>query len=353
VFDAASQRSLPSDRAAVARTVRHLVLAVVQGQTPTGVSIVIEGAPGIGKTFLVRDILASVAPGAAKILHVAGEQARRNEPFAAVGQLLAGQLLAGLPAGRDPGEAAFDHVDELCADGPVVLCADDAHYLDAASLTLLRRLAWASQSLPLALLINTRPSPAREQLRLLIRQARLRLLLPPMSRMMVERLVFDRTGRWPGPLLRRILGLAAGNPLFAGELLRAYEHADALAAAGPDTIEAKFELDVRGTGLDEVIRAQLRQLDEPTLDVLAAVAVWGTDIGAGDLAAMLFSPADGLDELIERAISSGLIRREPAGTIGFAHDLFREVTYAELPDPRRRAAHRRAAQVLTAAGYSP
>jgi DNA-binding CsgD family transcriptional regulator len=235
----------------------------------------------------------------------------------------------------------------------VVLCADDAHHLDAASLTLLRRLAWASQSLPLALLISTRPSPAREQLRLLIRQARLRLVLPPMSRMMVERLVFDRTGRWPGPRLRRILGLAAGNPLFAGELLRAYAHADALTEAGPDTIEAKFELDVHGTGLDEVIRAQLRQLDEPTLDVLAAVAVWGTDIGAGDLAAMLFSPAGALDELIEQAISSGLIRREPAGTIGFVHDLFREVSYAELAEAQRRAAHRRAAQVLTAAGYSP
>ena len=48
------------------------------------------------------------------------------------------------------------------------------------------------------------------------------------------------------------------------------------------------------------------------------MAVWGTDIGAGDLAAMLFSPADALDELIERAISSGLVRREPAGTVGFS-----------------------------------
>ena len=193
----------------------------------------------------------------------------------------------------------------------MVLCADDAHYLDAASLTLLRRLAWASQSLPLALLINARSSPSREQLTMLIRQAQVRLRLPPMSRMMVERLVFDRMGRWPGPLLRRILALAAGNPLLAGELLRAYENAGALAEAGPDTIEAKFELDVRGTGLGEVIRAQLGQLDEPTRDVLAALAVWGTDIGVGDLAAMLFSPADVLDELIERATLSGLIGASP------------------------------------------
>ena len=75
------------------------------------------------------------------------------------------------PADGDPGEAAFDHVDELCADGPVVLCADDAHYLDAASLTLLRRLVWASRSLPLAVLVTTRPAPSREPLTMLIRQA--------------------------------------------------------------------------------------------------------------------------------------------------------------------------------------
>ena len=337
----------------MARTVHDLVLAVVHGRTSAGVSVVIEGAPGIGKTFLVREILASVAPGDAKVLRVAGEQGRRNDPFAVAGQLQTGQLLVGPPAGGDPGEAAFDHVDELCADGPVVLCVDDAHYLDAASLTLLRRLAWASQSLPLALLISTRPAASREPLAMLIRQVQLRLWLPPMSRMMVERLVFDRMARWPGPRLRRILGQAAGNPLFAGELLRAYASAGALAEAGPDTIEARLELGPQATGLDELIRAQLGQLDEPTLDVLAAVAVWGTDIGVGDLAAMLFSPADGLDELIERAISSGLIRREPAGTFRFAHDLFREATYAGLPAPRRRAGHRQAAQVLAAAGYSP
>jgi DNA-binding CsgD family transcriptional regulator len=348
MFDAASNRSVPSDRAAVARTAHDRVLAVVQGRMAAGVSVVIEGAAGMGKTFLVREILASVAPGDAKVLRVAGEQGRRNDPFAVVGQLLPGPA-----AGGDPGEAAFDYVDELCADGPVVLWVDDAHYLDAASLTLVRRLAWASQSLPLALLISTRPAASREQLTMLIRQAQLRLWLPPMSRMMVERLVFDRTGRWPGPQLRRILGQAAGNPLFAAELLRAYQSAGALAETGPDTIEARLELGPQATGLDEMIRAQLRQLDEPTLDVLAAVAVWGTDMGVGDLAAMLFSPADGLDELIERAISSGLIRREAAGTIGFAHDLFREAVYAGLPAPRRRAVHRRAARVLAAAGYSP
>ena len=43
-----------------------------------------------------------------------------------------------------------------------------------------------------------------------------------------------------------------------------YEKAGALADSGPDTVEARFELDLRATGLEAVIRAHLGQLDEST-----------------------------------------------------------------------------------------
>src|SRR5580700_10777293 len=273
-----SNRLLAADRATVERTARDLVLGVVERRTPAGVSVVVEGAPGIGKTFLVREILAAVTPGAAKVVRVAGQPGRRNDPFT-----IANQLLGDLAPGTDPADAAFDHVDELCADGPVVLSADDAHHLDAATLTLLRRLVWASRSLPLAVLVTTRPYPEREPVAMLVQQADVRLRLPPLGALMVERLVYDRTGRWPGPQLRRILGLAAGNPLFVAELLRAYQDAGALAATGPDASEARFELDLQATGLDRVIRAHRDQLDQPTRDVLDALAVWGADIGVGEL----------------------------------------------------------------------
>jgi DNA-binding CsgD family transcriptional regulator len=343
-----SDRSLPSDRAAVERTAHELVLGVVGRHTPPGISIVIEGAPGIGKTFLARKIVDSLPPGEAKVLFIVGDAGRRNDPFAG-----AGPLAGEVPGNGDPGEAAFDRVDELCAGGPVVLCAEDAHHLDAATLRLLRRLVWASRSLPLAVLVTTRPYPVREPLTMLIGQAEDRLWLPPMGPMMVERLVFDRTGRWPGPQLRRVLALAAGNPLFVAELLRAYQGAGALAEAGPDLIEARFELDLRGTGLDEVIRSNLGQLDQPAREVLAAIAVWGTDLGVDDLGRVLPGLAGALAGPLERAIASGLVRRDLAGTVGFSHDLFREVTYGELAEPERRARHRRAAEVLAAAGYRP
>ena len=201
-----------------------------------------------------------------------------------------------------------------------MVCADDAHYLDAATLTLLRRLVWASRSLPLAVVITTRPYPSRASLALLVRQAQDRVSLPPMGRMMIERLVFDQTGRWPGPVLRGVLELAAGHPLFASELLRAYQDAGALAETGPDTVEARFELGLQATGLDEVIRAHLGQLDQPARGLVAALAVWGADITEAELVRLLAAPQtdqtdwpDQAERKLEQTISSGLVRREPSG----------------------------------------
>jgi hypothetical protein len=332
----------------VERTVHGLVAGVIGPGTSAGTSIVVEGPPGIGKTFLVQKVLHSVQPGEAKIISMAGERGRRNDPFAG-----AAPLLKGRPGAVDLAELAFDHVDELCADGPVVLCADDAHHLDAATLTLLRRLVWASRDLPLAVLVTARPQPSREPLTQVIAQAAVRLWLPPMGPMMVERLTCEQTGRWPGPRLRRVLELAAGNPLFVTELLRAYQRAKALAETGPDMIEARFELDLQGSGLDQVIRDHLAQLDEPTRDVLAAMSVWGAEIGADDLARLLAERAGISGDPLGQAVSSGLARRDPAGTIRFSHHLFGDVTYGELAEGQRRALHQRAAEVLAAGGYRP
>jgi DNA-binding CsgD family transcriptional regulator len=190
-------------------------------------------------------------------------------------------------------------------------------------------------------------------------------VLPPMGRMMVERLVFDRTGRWPGPALRRALEVAAGHPLFAAELLRAYQDAGALAETGPDTIEARFELGSQAAGLDEMIRAHLDELDQPARHLVDALAVWGADITETELAQLLATPPTATPptatqqatqpagQPLEQAIGSGLVRREPSGTVGFQHDLFCEVAYAELPGARRSDLHRRAAKLLSASGYRP
>ena len=295
-----------TDRQAVEDSLRELISAVSQRRNPGGASAFVDGPPGIGKSFLIREILNSAGsePGSGlTVLRAAADHRRRNEPFATIEQ-----LTGPAPEGSDPSDAAFDRIDLLCGAGPVLAWVDDAQHCDAASLTVLRRLVWASRDLPLVVLITARPFPVREQLEMVARQTDLRCRLPPMDRMMVERLVFDRTRRWPGPRLRALLEPAAGNPLFVTELLRALDKSDALLATGSDTVDVRPEAITRSAGLEATIREHLGQLDESASGVVAVLAVWGTAVRVDDLATTLYTSADDLQAPLRRAVESGLVR---------------------------------------------
>ena len=78
--EAASSPPRAADRATVERTVRDLTLAVVEQRVPAGTSIVLEGAPGIGKTFLARTIVDAIQPGFKEVapIHFLGLISRQN-----------------------------------------------------------------------------------------------------------------------------------------------------------------------------------------------------------------------------------------------------------------------------------
>jgi hypothetical protein len=58
--EATGRRAPPRDRTAVLAVARGLVLDVTVGRSPGGVSVITEGAPGIGQAYLVAEILAAV-----------------------------------------------------------------------------------------------------------------------------------------------------------------------------------------------------------------------------------------------------------------------------------------------------
>lgn len=336
----------PVDRAAVTELLRSHVDAAITDRV--GTSLCVIAPAGMGKSHLVRSILdAAVGPAAA--LRAVGDHRRRNEPFAVLGQ-----LSGPVPVGEDPAEIAFDRIDELCAAGPLVVWVDDAHHADAASLAGLRRLVWASRSLPLTVVLSARPFPTPDQLQLLLRQVQVTVELPPMDRMMTERLVHDRLGRWPGPRLRRMLEAGGGNPLFVGELIRALFEAGGLQEVGSDSVEVASGAVAPAAALDAVIRGHLEELDDTTTELLSALAVWGTAATLTDLADVLFSSDDALAPARARAVKSGVVHADSSrGMLDFAHDLFREVAYAAVPDASRRSLHRRVAAVLTERGSGP
>jgi len=334
------------DRAAVSELLRSLIATAIADRA--GTSLCLVGPGGMGKSHLVRTTLDAALDGAAA-LRAVGDHRRRNEPFAVLGQ-----LTGPVAVGEDPAEVTFDRIDERCAAGPLVVWVDDAHHADAASLAGLRRLVWASRSLPLTVVLSARPYPAPDQLELLLRQVQVTVELPPMDRMMTERLVFDRFGRWPGPRLRRMLDAAGGNPLFVGEMVRALREAAALDESGSDSIEVATGAVAPAAALDTVIRGHLQELDDTTTELLSALAVWGTAATLPDLADVLYSTDDALAPALARAVRSGVASSDGrVGTVDFAHDLFREVTYDALPDASRRSLHRRVAAVLTERGSGP
>ena len=116
--------------------------------------------------------------------------------------------------------------------------------------------------------------------------------------------------------------------------------------------------DVRGaaipplTGLNSLILAAVHELDEPTRETLAALAVWGgSGVRVADLSATLYSDDDLVTEQLDRAAGSGLVRRAVGDgptdrVVGFRHGLYREVVYADVEDARRRALHGRVGALL-------
>jgi DNA-binding CsgD family transcriptional regulator len=336
----------PVDRGAVTELLRSRVDAAITDRV--GTSLCVIAPAGMGKSHLVRSTL-DAAVGRAAALRAVGDHRRRNEPFAVLGQ-----LSGPVPAGEDPAEVAFDRIDELCAAGPLVVWVDDAHHADSASLAGLRRLVWASRSLPLTVLLSARPFPTPDQLELLLRQVQVTVELPPMDRMMTERLVYDRLGRWPGPRLRRMLEAGGGNPLFVGELIRALIEAGGLQEVGSDSVEVASGAVAPAAALDAVIRGHLEELDDTTTELVSALAVWGTAATLTDLADVLFSSDDALAPARARAVRSGVVHADSSrGMLDFAHDMFREVAYAAVPDASRRSLHRRVAAVLTERGSGP
>ncbi len=336
----------PVDRAAVTELLRSRVEAAITDRV--GTSLCVIAPAGMGKSHLVRSML-DAAIGGATVLRAVGDHRRRNEPFAVLGQ-----LTGPVPAGEDPAEVVFDRVDERCAAGPLVVWVDDAHHADAASLAGMRRLVWASRSLPLTVVLSARPFPTPDQLELLLRQVQVTVELPPMDAMMTERLVYDRIGRWPGRRLRRMLEAGGGNPLFVGELVRTLAETGGLQEAGSDSVEVASGAVAPAAALDAVIRGHLAELDDTTTELLSALAVWGTAATLADLGDVLYSTDGALAPARDRAVRSGVAHTPPSdGAIDFAHDLFREVTYAALPDASRRRLHRRVAAVLTERGAGP
>ena len=324
--------------------------------------LVIEGAPGIGKTTVWREAVWSARGREYLVLEAAPSE--RDAPLAFAGL---GDLFDGLPAGLVEGlsspqrralEAAV-FLDE--SDSP----ASDPEALPRAILALLRRM---SAEQPLVIAIDDEQWLDRPSARVLgfalrrVREERVAVLLTRrtdsdgalwpelargfgrsvVSRTILEQLelsAFDRllqsrlSGTISAPLLRRIHESSGGNPLYALAI------ADDLEARGLRGSSAR-SVAIPPT-LRDAIGRRLEQIDARARDALLVVALVSHPTLATVQAAI---PSFALRDL-ESAEQAGVV--EVAGEdIRFTHPLLAAAHEERVPASRRRELHRVLAEIV-------
>ena len=331
-----------------------------------GAVVAFEGEPGIGKSLLLGHLAAMATADGTTVLRARATEFEADLPYALWTEALdahladagerrlsrlgvadAGALGGVLPAlsARVDEPAASDRhrthralrdlLERLAAPRPLVLCLDDVHWADPASIDALAALVHRPPSAPVLLAIAAREgqtSPALvAALSAATAEARVtRLILAPLSEAEAAELV--------GAGAREIYELTGGNPFYLEQLARVRSGARGGATAADGSIPA---------AVAAALASELGNLEPEARALLDAAAVVGDPFEPG-LAAEVAELSEAaalraLDALLARGLvrSAGAPRR-----FAFRHPLVRHAVYVATPGGWRLGAHDRAARAL-------
>ncbi len=327
------------------------------GHSDASSVLVIEGEPGIGKTTLWTEgtyqarrlgwQVFSCRPvrSDAAMPHVALADLLRPVPDEAFASLPAPQLRAlrvallqeeagdGDLEPRAIGTALTTLLEAVAEDGPLMLAADDAQWLDPASARALafalRRLA-DRQVAVLAAIRTEGPGTGRTRAFAAIEAALSpgtpqRLAVGPLTVAAVHQVFQQNLGTsFPRPVLVKIHRAAGGNPFYALEIAREVLRRGVPRAGQPLPVPDDHR---------DLTLLRLRRLPQETRDVLAAVAAMPS-ASASDVDLTALAPAE----------TAGIVVVRSGGRVEFTHPLFGSALYSSLPEGVRRGVHRQLAE---------
>ncbi len=270
----------------------------------------------------------------------------------AVRQLLGD--VAVLDAGQtDASSASFRQADALLAalaDGPpAVIVLDDLHWADAESLRLLRRVAAGLADVPVLLVLATRDAPSEvgpvlaDTLALLARMEAHRVDLGGLdARDVRDWVAFHHGLAVSEQVADRIIERTGGNPFFVTELVRL------LVAEGVLNDPDARSWGSVPTGVRDVVRQRLTQLDADSVKVAGTAAVAGREF---EVAVVAAASGVGLDEALEHLeplLMMGLLDEVGPGRARFSHALVRDAVHDSLSPTVRARAHASVAAAIEA-----
>jgi len=336
-----------------------------------GVTVLLEGEAGVGKSSLVDALR-----GSARLLDVdlvtVRASAMRSWPFA----LLTDALLPHASRSAGPVEVELAEVLDTLSAAPTApsgdvdrattlfaelirsrgverswaLVLEDVHESDARSLEVLLQLAHDGPVHRALVILTMRPVPYRPELAAVVaawtRAGARHVELRPLSGRATLELAETLVGGPIGPSLRGTLTTTGGNPRFVADVVRTARSTGAL-------VNTDGVLDCAGVGwlepLDDVVRHRLDYLGNDVLALLARASVLGTSFVMADLSVLADDPVADCWRTLRHALAAGVVRAR-GDRLVFGHDLVRGALYNGLDADDRRALHATAARVLQEAG---
>ena len=337
----------------------------------------LKGEPGIGKTSLAEQCAADAASRGAAVHWGRATQAEGAPPYWPWRQVLrslaselerdelaslAGPSLADIahvapevrdlidvpdaPAADEAGRfRAYEGVARLLVEAstkrPALVVLEDLHWADAPSLILLEHLAGATARSHLMVVATYRDRelradhPLKARLGEFVRAGDVvEMPLSGLGRTDVASLLRMLTSFEPAPdVVQRLQDQTAGNPFFIKEVARGL--------AGEDRPHARAATAVPATvpeGVAAVLLRRVSELSASTREVLEVAAVAGHRLDPALLAAAARVSRASLLDACDEAARAGVLLRDATG-YQFAHGLYRDTVYAEIPAARRAALH--------------
>ncbi|WP_051073948.1 adenylate/guanylate cyclase domain-containing protein [Mycobacterium sp. JS623] len=348
--------------------------------------VTVVGAPGIGKSRVAREAAATAASRGVEVFWAFCESHARDMPFGVVTELLrAGsgvadvdgeaaraRVRAAAPPDADPQDLLL--LDDLLgiADPdiplpaidpdarrrrltglintmwlararPALFILEDAHWIDAASESMIADLLAVVPRTPSMVLITARPEYQGALIRLAGAQT---IALTPLGDSETAALLAQLLGSHSsvGDLAAIVADRAAGNPFFAEEMVRELVQRGALTGehggyiCRSDATEVGVPATVQAT-----IAARIDRLNSRAKRTLNAASVIGARFGAELLTALE------IDSVVDELMTAELIdqiRYSPDDEYAFRHPLIRAVAYESQLKSDRAQLHRRLATAI-------
>jgi DNA-binding SARP family transcriptional activator/tetratricopeptide (TPR) repeat protein len=338
--------------------------ALVDSAAGCSRTLIVTGAPGVGKSSLVAAIQAQAKKLSFCVGHASSAPVEGGWPYAPVIEALANvcrhepALLDKLPeqhrkeinralAGTEMSWtgasshqrlylAAAELVRQASATRGLLLTVDDLHDADDASLRLLHYIARSAHDQPVCMVFTHRPAPmsgtlAQTRQSLLDRHQAIELELGPLCTADVAVLVRRHFAQPSPEQVEAIAVLSGGIPFAVIELARR-------AASEP---QRQLPLDASMIG----------GVPPETRNVLQRVAIIGSSFDTDEFVALSGLPEAAAFDHLDAAVAALIVQPASSG-YRFRHSIVRNALLEALPPHRRRRIHRDAASRLIELGAS-